>query len=61
MKLNYKKTFILGFGFFAISLCSALYDSFVPIFLSKFIEKAAVIGFLMTLDHCRFYRGVLYE
>lgn len=51
MKLNYKKTFILGFGFFAISLCSALYDSFVPIFLSKFIGKAAVIGFLMTLDN----------
>ncbi|NLT13332.1 MAG: SLC45 family MFS transporter, partial [Clostridiales bacterium] len=51
MKLNYNKTFILGFGFFAISLCSALYDSFVPIFLSKFIGKAAVIGFLMTLDN----------
>jgi MFS family permease len=51
MKLNYKKTFILGFGFFAISLCAALYDSFVPVFLSKYIEKAAVIGFLMTLDN----------
>ncbi|SHI21593.1 Na+/melibiose symporter [Sporobacter termitidis DSM 10068] len=51
MKLNYKKTFILGFGFFAISLCAALYDSYVPIFLNKFIDKVWLIGFLMTLDN----------
>jgi MFS family permease len=58
LKLNYKKTFILGFGFFAISLCAALYDSFVPIFLSKFIEKAWLIGFLMTLDN---YIGLVLQ
>lgn len=51
MKLNYKKTFILGFGFFAITLCASLYDSFVPIFLHKFIDKAWLIGFLMTMDN----------
>jgi MFS family permease len=51
MKLNYKKTFILGFGFFAISLCSALYDSFVPVFLNNYIEKMSLIGFIMTLDN----------
>jgi maltose/moltooligosaccharide transporter len=51
MKLNYKKTFILGFGFFAIMLCASLYDSFVPIFLRKFIDKAWLIGFLMTMDN----------
>lgn len=51
MKLNYKKTFILGFGFFAITLCASLYDSFVPVFLSKFIHKAWLIGFLMTMDN----------
>lgn len=51
MKLNYKKTFILGFGFFAITLCASLYDAFVPVFLSKFIDQAWLIGFLMTMDN----------
>ena len=51
MKLNYKKTFILGFGFFAIMLCASLYDSFVPIFLRKFTDKAVLIGFIMTMDN----------
>ncbi len=51
MKLNYKKTFILGFGFFAITLCASLYDAFVPIFLNEFIDKAWLIGFLMTMDN----------
>jgi Na+/melibiose symporter-like transporter len=51
LKLNYRKTFILGFGFFAISLCASLYDSFVPIFLKRFIDKAWLIGFIMTMDN----------
>jgi maltose/moltooligosaccharide transporter len=51
MKLNYKKTFILGFGFFAIQVCASLYDSFVPIFLNKFTSSALLVGFLMTLDN----------
>jgi MFS family permease len=58
MKLNYKKTFILGFGFFAISLCASLYDSFVPVFLHRFIDKAWPIGFLMTKDN---YIGLILQ
>jgi MFS family permease len=58
MKLNYKKTFILGFGFFAIMLCASLYDAFVPIFLHKFIDKAWLIGFLMTMDN---YIGLVLQ
>lgn len=58
MKLNYKKTVILGFGFFAITLCSSLYDSYVPIFLHKFIDKAWLIGFLMTMDN---YVGLVLQ
>lgn len=58
MKLNYKKTFILGFGFFAITLCASLYDSFVPVFLHKFIDKAWLIGFLMTMDN---YIGLVLQ
>jgi Na+/melibiose symporter-like transporter len=58
MKLNYKKTFLLGFGFFAISLTWSLYNSFVPIFLRKFIESNFVVGFLMTLDN---YAGLFLQ
>jgi len=46
-----KKTWLLGFGFFSISLTWALYNAFVPLFLEDFIESAMVIGFLMTLDN----------
>lgn len=58
MKLNYKKTFLLGFGFFAISLTWSLYNSFVPVFLRKFIASNGVIGFIMTLDN---YAGLFLQ
>lgn len=58
MKYNYKKTFLLGFGFFAISLTWSLYNSFVPIFLRKFIESNAIVGFIMTLDN---YAGLFLQ
>ena len=52
MKLNYSKTFLLGFGFFAVSLIWGTYNLFVPVFLSeKFGLNAAMIGFFMTLDN----------
>lgn len=35
MKLNYRKTFTLGFGFLGISLLWALYNAYVPIFLQS--------------------------
>lgn len=46
-----KKTWLLGFGFFSISLVWALYNAFVPLFLKKYIDSAAIIGFMMTLDN----------
>jgi len=46
-----RKTWLLGFGFFSISLTWALYNAFVSLFLEKFIESVMVIGFLMTLDN----------
>ena len=58
MKLNYKKLLLLGFGFFAISLTWSLYNSFVPIFLRKFIGSNALIGFIMTLDN---YAGLFLQ
>lgn len=50
-KTNYVKTFLLGFGFFAISLSWTLYNAFVPLMLEKFISSATLIGFIMTFDN----------
>lgn len=46
-----KKTWLLGFGFFSISVTWALYNAFVPFFLEKFITSTALIGFMMTIDN----------
>lgn len=49
MKLDWKKTFLIGFGFFGISIMWQLYDSFVPIFLQvghpAFVSSRDVLGF----------------
>ena len=52
MKFNYGKIFLLGFGFFGVSVVWGVYNAFVPIFLSeKFHLAPAWIGFFMTLDN----------
>ena len=52
MTFNYGKIILLGFGFFGVSLMSALYNSYVPNFLeSKFELSANIIGFFMALDN----------
>ncbi len=52
MRLNYGKTFLLGFGFFGVSVIWGVYNAFVPVFLAqKFGLAPAVIGFFMTLDN----------
>ena len=52
MKLNYGKTFLLGFGFFGVSVIWGIYNAFVPVFLDqRFGLEPAVIGFFMTLDN----------
>lgn len=51
-RLNYGKTFLLGFGFFGLSIVWGVYNAFVPIFLSeKFNLSPILIGFFMTLDN----------
>ncbi len=51
-RLNYGKTFLLGFGFFGVSVIWGVYNAFVPIFLAdKFGLSPALIGFFMTLDN----------
>jgi maltose/moltooligosaccharide transporter len=52
MKFNYGKIFLLGFGFFGVSVIWGVYNAFVPIFLAnKFHLIPAFIGFFMTLDN----------
>jgi maltose/moltooligosaccharide transporter len=52
MKFNYWKIFLLGFGFFGVSVIWAVYNAFVPIFLSqKFGLPVVWVGFFMTLDN----------
>lgn len=51
-RLNYGKTFLLGFGFFGVSVIWGVYNAFVPVFLAeKFGIAAGFIGFFMTLDN----------
>jgi len=35
MKFNYRKIFLLGFGFFGVSVIWGVYNAFVPIFLAN--------------------------
>jgi MFS family permease len=52
LKFNYGKTFLLGFGFFAVMVAWSVYNSFVPLFLAnRFNLNPAAIGFFMTLDN----------
>jgi maltose/moltooligosaccharide transporter len=52
MKLDYGKIFLLGFGFFGVSVIWGVYNAFVPLFLAnKFGLAPAWIGFFMTLDN----------
>jgi Na+/melibiose symporter-like transporter len=51
-RFTYGKIFLLGFGFFGVSVIWATYNAYVPIFLeSKFGLEPAMIGFFMTLDN----------
>ena len=52
MRFNYGRIFLLGFGFFGISIIWGVYNAFVPVFLAdKFHLDVRWIGFFMTLDN----------
>lgn len=51
-EIQLRRPFLLGFGFFGVSVLNALYNSYVPIFLQdKFDLPARVIGIFMALDN----------
>ncbi|MFP4613732.1 MAG: MFS transporter, partial [Spirochaetaceae bacterium] len=47
----YRNTFMIGVGFFTMGLMDPLYDNYVPVFLSGFLESRALIGTFMTIDN----------
>ena len=47
----WRKTFILGFGFFGISIIWPLFNSLIPPMLEDLGLTATVIGFIMTWDN----------
>ena len=51
-KFNFWKTFLLGFGFFGVSVIWSVYNAFVPVFLEeRWAMAAGFIGIFMTLDN----------
>ena len=51
-KFNFAKLFVIGLGFFGLSVLWSIYNTYVPLLLAnKFALDAAVIGFFMTLDN----------
>ncbi len=51
-RFPYGRTFLLGFGFFGISLIWPIFNNFVPVFLKDdFGLSASLIGFIMTWDN----------
>lgn len=52
MKLNYKRTFFIGFAFMAISAFWQMYDNIVPLILQNtFHLSESVIGVIMAIDN----------
>lgn len=51
MKLDYKKTFLLGFGFFGISVIWSVYNAYIPIFLREYSLPLWLVGLIMTFDN----------
>ncbi len=58
MKLNYKQTFLIGFGFFASSIAWSMYNVHVPTLLEKCLDSTFLIGIVMTIDNIF---GVIFQ
>jgi maltose/moltooligosaccharide transporter len=51
-RFPYAKTFLLGFGFFGISMIWPIFNNFIPIFLKdSFLLSSTAIAFIMTWDN----------
>ncbi len=50
-KFPYRRTFIIGFGFFGISIIWPLFNSLIPPMLEDLGLTAVVVGFILTWDN----------
>jgi maltose/moltooligosaccharide transporter len=50
-KFSYWKIFLLGFGFFGISVLWSIYNSYMPVFLKELMLPSTLVGFIMTIDN----------
>ena len=50
-RFPYGRTFILGFGFFGISIIWPLFNSLIPPMLEDLGLSAVVVGFILTWDN----------
>ena len=46
-----KTTALIGCGFFTMGLMDPLYDTYVPLFLRRYVGSNALVGGIMTLDN----------
>jgi MFS family permease len=44
-------TFLIGFGFFTMGLMDPLYDTYVPLFLRRYLNSNTAVGGIMTFDN----------
>ncbi|MDR0642914.1 MAG: MFS transporter [Treponema sp.] len=45
------RTFIIGLGLFSLSLMDPLYNTYVPLYLRRYIKANFLVGGIMTLDN----------
>jgi len=50
-RFSYRKTFLVGFGFFGISIIWPLFNSLIPPMLEDLGLSVLVVGFIMTWDN----------
>lgn len=51
MKLDYRKTFLIGLGFFTVSIIWSIYNVAVPIYLKNLGLPGVAVGSIMTIDN----------
>jgi MFS family permease len=45
------RTFIIGLGLFSLSLMDPLYNTYVPLYLRRYVDSNFLVGGIMTLDN----------
>ncbi len=50
-RLDYAKTFLIGLGFFGVSIIWSVYNSYIPVFLKEMGLATWAAGVVMTMDN----------